>query len=83
MTSQGKCPVVHGSNTESGNTPMSWWPKSLNFGILRVAIVLLMVAVARVLEICVLPHLILGLTMAILIKHADSYGPSKRNTVIK
>lgn len=35
MTSQGKCPVVHGSNTESGNTPMSWWPKSLNLDILH------------------------------------------------
>jgi len=29
------CPVAHGANTESGNTPMAWWPKSLNLDILH------------------------------------------------
>ena len=35
MTSQGMCPVAHGANTESSNTPMAWWPKSLNLDILH------------------------------------------------
>ena len=35
MTSKSTCPVTHGANTESGNTPMSWWPKSLNLDILH------------------------------------------------
>jgi catalase-peroxidase len=35
MTSNGKCPVALGANTESGNTPMAWWPKSLNLDILH------------------------------------------------
>ena len=35
MTSQGMCPVAHGANTESINTPMAWWPKSLNLDILH------------------------------------------------
>jgi catalase-peroxidase len=35
MTSKGTCPVAHGANTESGNTPMSWWPKALNLDILH------------------------------------------------
>lgn len=35
MTSKGICPVAHGANTESGNTPMAWWPKSLNLDILH------------------------------------------------
>jgi len=35
MTSKGTCPVAHGANTESGNTPMAWWPKSLNLDILH------------------------------------------------
>ena len=35
MTSKGMCPVAHGANTESGNTPMAWWPKSLNLDILH------------------------------------------------
>ncbi|MBW8361476.1 MAG: catalase/peroxidase HPI [Kaistella sp.] len=30
----GKCPVMHGANTEDGNNVMSWWPKSLNLDIL-------------------------------------------------
>ncbi|MBU3564254.1 catalase/peroxidase HPI [Polynucleobacter sp. Tro8-14-1] len=35
MTSQGMCPVAHGANTGSSNTPMAWWPKSLNLDILH------------------------------------------------
>ena len=35
MTSKGGCPVAHGANTESSNTPMAWWPKSLNLDILH------------------------------------------------
>lgn len=35
MTSQGMCPVAHGANTESSDTPMAWWPKSLNLDILH------------------------------------------------
>jgi catalase-peroxidase len=35
MASKGMCPVAHGANTESGNTPMAWWPKSLNLDILH------------------------------------------------
>ena len=35
MTSKGTCPVAHGANTESGNTPMAWWPKALNLDILH------------------------------------------------
>jgi catalase-peroxidase len=33
--STGPCPVMHGSNTASGNTPMAWWPNSLNLDILH------------------------------------------------
>ena len=29
------CPVAHGANTETGNSPMAWWPKSLNLDILH------------------------------------------------
>ena len=35
MTAKGMCPVAHGANTESSNTPMAWWPKSLNLDILH------------------------------------------------
>jgi catalase-peroxidase len=35
MTSSGMCPIAHGANTESSNTPMAWWPKSLNLDILH------------------------------------------------
>ena len=35
MTSKGMCPVAHGANTESSNTPIAWWPKSLNLDILH------------------------------------------------
>ncbi|MFN6924467.1 MAG: catalase/peroxidase HPI [Tabrizicola sp.] len=31
----GKCPVVHGAITETGNSVMDWWPKSLNLDILH------------------------------------------------
>lgn len=30
----GKCPVMHGANTEDGKNVMSWWPKALNLDIL-------------------------------------------------
>lgn len=33
--SGGKCPVMHGANTESGNSVMSWWPNALNLDILH------------------------------------------------
>ena len=31
----GKCPVMHGGNTEAGMSPTAWWPKALNLNILR------------------------------------------------
>jgi catalase-peroxidase len=31
----GKCPVMHGSNTETGSTVMAWWPNALNLDILH------------------------------------------------
>lgn len=31
----GKCPVVHGANTETNNSVVSWWPNSLNLDILH------------------------------------------------
>ena len=31
----GKCPVMHGGNTITGSSVMSWWPKSLNLEILH------------------------------------------------
>lgn len=30
----GKCPIMHGANTEEGSSVVSWWPKSLNLDIL-------------------------------------------------
>ncbi|MDO4728586.1 MAG: catalase/peroxidase HPI [Bacteroidota bacterium] len=33
-TTTGKCPVMHGANTEENQSVMSWWPKSLNLDIL-------------------------------------------------
>jgi len=30
----GKCPVMHGGNTEIGNSVMEWWPNALNLDIL-------------------------------------------------
>lgn len=32
---QGKCPVMHGSNTDNSQSVMSWWPKALNLDILH------------------------------------------------
>jgi len=29
------CPVMHGANTETGNSVMSWWPEALNLDILH------------------------------------------------
>ena len=31
----GKCPVMHGGNTEAGNSVTAWWPKALNLDILH------------------------------------------------
>ena len=31
----GKCPVMHGANTETKSTVMSWWPNALNLDILH------------------------------------------------
>src|SRR5574343_1831346 len=37
MSTQGKCPVMHGAITENGqaNSNVAWWPKSLNLDILH------------------------------------------------
>jgi len=32
---QGKCPVMHGANSETQNNVMNWWPKALNLDILH------------------------------------------------
>lgn len=32
---KGKCPVMHGANTETNNSVLSWWPNSLNLDILH------------------------------------------------
>lgn len=32
---KGKCPVMHGANTETQNNVMDWWPKALNLDILH------------------------------------------------
>ncbi len=32
---KGKCPVMHGANTEVQNNVLEWWPKSLNLDILH------------------------------------------------
>lgn len=34
-TQKGKCPVMHGANTETANSVMNWWPNSLNLDILH------------------------------------------------
>lgn len=34
-THKGKCPVMHGANTETHNNVMDWWPKALNLDILH------------------------------------------------
>jgi catalase-peroxidase len=31
----GKCPVMHGGNTETGKSVMDWWPNALNLDILH------------------------------------------------
>ncbi|NQW29341.1 MAG: catalase/peroxidase HPI [Ignavibacteria bacterium] len=31
----GKCPVMHGANTETDSSVMSWWPNALNLDILH------------------------------------------------
>ncbi|MBN2866491.1 MAG: catalase/peroxidase HPI [Thiotrichales bacterium] len=33
--SQGKCPVMHGANTETQSSVMNWWPNALNLDILH------------------------------------------------
>ena len=35
MSNEGKCPVVHGGNTATGNQNMEWWPENLNLDILH------------------------------------------------
>jgi len=35
MSNQGKCPVMHGANTETSQSNMAWWPKALNLNILH------------------------------------------------
>ncbi len=34
-TSSGKCPVMHGANSNTNQSVMEWWPKSLNLDILH------------------------------------------------
>jgi catalase-peroxidase len=34
-TKKGKCPVMHGANTDTESSVMSWWPKALNLDILH------------------------------------------------
>jgi catalase-peroxidase len=34
-SNKGKCPVMHGANTETQNNVMDWWPKALNLDILH------------------------------------------------
>jgi len=33
--SKGKCPVMHGANTDTSESVMSWWPHALNLDILH------------------------------------------------
>ncbi|MNQ12071.1 Catalase-peroxidase [compost metagenome] len=35
MKTAGKCPVMHGANTATGNSSMDWWPNALNLDILH------------------------------------------------
>lgn len=35
MKNAGKCPVMHGGMTHSGESVTDWWPSSLNFDILH------------------------------------------------
>ncbi|HPF93382.1 MAG TPA: hypothetical protein PLV65_05585, partial [Tenuifilaceae bacterium] len=32
---KGKCPVMHGANTNTNMSVMSWWPNALNLDILH------------------------------------------------
>lgn len=34
-TKKGKCPVMHGANTETNKSVLSWWPNALNLDILH------------------------------------------------
>ncbi len=34
-SSKGKCPVMHGANTETSKAIMNWWPNALNLDILH------------------------------------------------
>lgn len=34
-TKKGKCPVMHGANTDVNSSVMSWWPNALNLDILH------------------------------------------------
>jgi len=34
-TKKGKCPVMHGANTQTNNSVTSWWPNALNLDILH------------------------------------------------
>jgi len=35
ISNKGKCPVMHGANTEIADSVMSWWPNALNLDILH------------------------------------------------
>lgn len=35
LSGSGKCPVMHGANTDTNQSVMSWWPKALNLDILH------------------------------------------------
>ena len=35
MSTQGKCPVMHGANTTTNQTNAAWWPNALNLDILH------------------------------------------------
>ena len=35
MSTEAKCPVLHGANTATGTTVMDWWPNALNLDILH------------------------------------------------
>jgi len=35
MSNAGKCPVMHGGNTVMKQSPLSWWPNTLNLDILH------------------------------------------------
>ncbi|AWB33428.1 catalase/peroxidase HPI [Orrella marina] len=35
QSAAGKCPVMHGGNTATGNSNMDWWPNALNLDILH------------------------------------------------